>query len=90
MPRKGHTYPVTNDGSGFHSNMPVRELTECVTRAIKASDVSSTPPIAETMDGVTIAKMSRPSTRPMLRAGLEESWARKDTECVVAEQWLRS
>ena len=47
-----------NDGSGLHSDMPVSELTERVTRAIKASDVSSTPPVAETTDGVTITKMS--------------------------------
>ena len=46
-------HPVMNDGPGFHSNMPVSELTERVTRAIEASDVSSAPPIAETMDGVT-------------------------------------
>ena len=90
MPHEGYADLVTNDGPEFHSDVPIIKLTERVTRAIKASDVSSTPPIAETMDGVTIAKMSRPSTRPMLRAGLEESWARKDTECVVAEQWLRS
>ena len=58
-----------NDGHGFHSNIPVSELTERVTHAIKASDVSSTPPGAETMDGATITKMSRPSIVPLLRAG---------------------
>ena len=53
MPHEGYADPVTNDGPGFHSNMPVSELTECVTQAIEASDVSSAPPVAETMDGVT-------------------------------------
>ena len=33
--------------------MPVSELTECDTRAIEASVISSTPPVVETMDGVT-------------------------------------
>ena len=90
MPQEGYADPVTNDGPGFHSNMPVSELTERVTRAIEASDVSSTPPVAETADGVTIAKMSRPSTGPPLRAGLKESWTRKETKRVVTERWLRS
>ena len=58
MPHEGYTNPVTNDRLGFHSNMPVSELTERDTRAIEVSDVSSTPPIAETVDGVTITKMS--------------------------------
>ena len=47
-----------NDGPGFHSNIPVSELTERDTRAIEASDVSSTPPVAETVDEVTITKTS--------------------------------
>ena len=42
-----------DDGPRFHSNMPVSELTERDTRAIKASVVSSAPPVAETEDGVT-------------------------------------
>ena len=69
MPHVGLADLVTNDGPGFHSNMPVSELTECVTRAIEASDVSSTPLVAETVDGMTITMMSRPSTRPLLCAG---------------------
>ena len=56
-----------NDGPEFHLDMPVSKLTERVTRAIEASDVSSTPPIAETVDWVTITKTSRPSTGPPLR-----------------------
>ena len=45
-------HPVMNDGPGFHSNMPVSELTERVARAIEESDVSSAPPVAETTDRV--------------------------------------
>ena len=45
MPHEGYADPVTNDGPGFHSNVPVSELTEHVTRAIEASDVSSAPPV---------------------------------------------
>ena len=56
MPHEGYVDPVMNDGLRFHSDMPVSELTKRITRAIKASDVSSTPPIAETVDGVTITK----------------------------------
>ena len=45
--------PSADDGLGFHSNVPVSELTERDTRAIEASVVSSSPPVAETEDGVT-------------------------------------
>ena len=69
MPCKGHANPITNDGPEFHSNMPVSELTERVTQAIEASDVSSTPLVAETTDGATITKTSRPSIGPLLRVG---------------------
>ena len=69
MPREGFADPVTNDGIGFLSNMPISELTECVTRAIKASDINSTPPVVETTDGATITKMSRSSTEPLLCGG---------------------
>ena len=53
MPHEGYADPIMNDGPGFPSNVPVSELTERVTRAIEASDVSSAPLVAETMDGVT-------------------------------------
>ena len=46
MPHEGFADPVTNDRTGFCSNMPVSELTERITRAIKAM-------VAETMDRVT-------------------------------------
>ena len=58
MPHEGYADPVTNDGPGFHSSVPVSELIERVTRAIKASDIILAPLVAETMDGVTH------STRP--------------------------
>ena len=69
MPHKGYADPIINDGLGFHSNMPVSELTECVTLATEASDVSSTPPVVKTVDGATITKTSRPSTGPRLCMG---------------------
>ena len=53
MPHEAYADPVTNNGPRFHLNVPVSELTKRITRAIEASDVSSTPPVAETMDGVT-------------------------------------
>ena len=71
MPHEGYADPVTNDGPRFHSNVPVIKLTKCITRAIEASDVNSTPPIAETVDGVTITKMRQPSTGPLLCAGAQ-------------------
>ena len=69
MPHEGFTDPVTNNGPGFRSNIPVSELTKCVTQATEASDVNSTPPVVETVDGATITKTSRPSTEPLLRVG---------------------
>ena len=45
MPHEGYDDPIMNDGPRLHSNVPVSELTEHVTRAIEASDVSSTPPV---------------------------------------------
>ena len=69
MPHEGYTDPIMNDGPRFHLNMPDSELTERVTQAIEASDVSSTPLIVETIDGATITKMSRHSIAPLLCAG---------------------
>ena len=69
MPHEGYADPVTNDGPGFHLDMPVSELTKRDTRAIETSDDSSTPPVVETADRVTITKTSRPSTEPPLCAG---------------------
>ena len=53
MPHEGYADPIMNDGPGFHLDMPVSELTERVTQAIEASVVSSTPLVAEIVDGVT-------------------------------------
>ena len=61
MPHEGYANPIMNDEPGFHSNVPVSELTECVTRAIEASDVSLAPPVAETMDGVTHGTRPNPT-----------------------------
>ena len=61
MPHEGYVDPITNDGPGFHSDVLVIKLTEHVTRAIEASDVSSTPLVAETTDGVTHETEPTPS-----------------------------
>ena len=71
MPHEGYADPVMNDGPRFHSDMPVSKLIEHVTRAIKASDVSSTPPVAKIMDRTTITKTSQPSTGPPLHVGAQ-------------------
>ena len=69
MPHKGRPDPVMSDGPGFQSNMPISELTERVTRAIEASDISSTPLVAETTDGVTSQRRANPRLDPPLCAG---------------------
>ena len=69
MSQEGYADPVMNDGPRFHSDMPISELTEHDSRAIEASDISSTPPVVETTDGATITKIRRPSTRPLLHVG---------------------
>ena len=62
--------PSANDGPGFHMNIPVSELIEHDTRAVKASVVSSAPPIAEAEDGVTQETWPTP-IRPQGARGLE-------------------
>ena len=52
MPHEGYVEPIMNDGPRFHSNVPISELTEHITRAIEASDVSLAPPVVKTADGV--------------------------------------
>ena len=69
MPHKGFADPFTNDRPGFHSNILVSKLTERVTRAIEATNVSSTPLVAETMNGAMITKTRRPLTESLLRVG---------------------
>ena len=44
--------PSANDGSGFHTNIPVSALIEHDTQAIKASVVNSAPPATKTKDRV--------------------------------------
>ena len=56
MPPEGFVDPITSDGAKFRSNTPVSELIERVTRAVKANDVKSTPPVAETTNGETVMK----------------------------------
>ena len=59
-----------DDRPGFHSNMPISELIEHNTRAVEASVVSSTPPVAKTEDGVK--RETRPTPiRPQGARGLE-------------------
>ena len=70
MPHEGYADPIMTDGPGFHSDMPVSELTEHITRAIEASNVSSTPLVAETVDGVTHETQPTP-TKPNGARGLE-------------------
>ena len=79
MPHEGFADPVTSDETRFYSNMPVSELTEHVTRAIEASDVNSTPLVAETSDRATITKTSRPLTESPPCAGLKEDQTYKET-----------
>ena len=45
-----------SNGIGFRPNIPVSELIKRVTRAVDASDVALTPPVMETVDGVTVTK----------------------------------
>ena len=61
MPHEGYADPIMNDGLGSHSNTPVSELTELVTRAIEASDISSAPPVVETADGATHETLLTPT-----------------------------
>ena len=69
MPHESYADPVMNNGPRFHSTVPITELTERVTRAIEASDVSSAPLGAETMCGVTHGTRPTP-TKPNGAQGL--------------------
>ena len=60
MPPEGFADPVMSDGTRFCSNIPVSELIKRVTRAIEASDVTSTPPVAKTADEATVTKQANP------------------------------
>ena len=69
MPPEGFADPVTINRTGFRSNTPVSELIKRITRAIEASDIASTPPVAKTTDGAIVTKASRPLTESPPRAG---------------------
>ena len=60
MPPKGFADPITSDGTRFHSNIPVSELTKHITQALEASDIASTPLVAKTTDGATVTKRADP------------------------------
>ena len=60
MPHEGYVDPILNNGPRFHSNMSDSELTERVTRAIKASNVNSTHLVVET----TMGRQSQKRTDP--------------------------
>ena len=83
MPPEGFADPITSDVTGFRLKIIVSELIKRVTRAIEASDVSSTPPVVETTNGVTTTKTSRHPTGPRYAWVLEESWTCKETKCAV-------
>ena len=71
MPDEGFADPIMNDKPGFHSNMPVSELTEHVTQANGTNDISATPSVAETSDGAAITKMNQPLIKPLLCTGAQ-------------------
>ena len=73
MSQEGYADPIMNDGPRFHSNMHDSKLTERVTRAIKASNISSTPPVAETVDGVMHETRPTPRSRPTLGLALRHA-----------------
>ena len=71
MPHEGYADPIMDDGPRFHSNIAISELTEHVTRAIEASDVSSTPLVIGTVDGAMITRQDNPRLEPCYAWGLE-------------------
>ena len=70
MPHEGFADPSANDGSGFHTNIPISELIERDTRAVEASVVNSAPLVVETEDRVMRKTWSTPM-RPEGAQGLE-------------------
>ena len=64
MPPEGFADPITSDGTGFRSNIPISELIEHDTRVIEASVISSAPLVAETEDGVTHKTRPTPTEPP--------------------------
>ena len=78
--------PSANDGPGFHSNMPISELTECDTQAIKASVVSSAPLVAETTNGVTHKTRPTP-TKPNGLGGLRHPTPTRESDRLRFKGW---
>ena len=76
MSQEGYADPVMNDGPEFHSIIPISELTEHVTRArlIKASNVSSAPPVVRHRGRGNAQNSNRPLLSP---TGLRGSRHRK-------------
>ena len=64
MPHEGYADPIMNDGPRFHSNVPISELTERVTRAIEASDISLAPPVVRNHGRGNTQKLNRPLPKP--------------------------
>ena len=82
MPHEGYADPVTNNGPIFHSDMPVSELTERVTQAIEASDVSYAPPVVETADGVMHKTRPTPWPCPALGSALYHARTPSRARCL--------
>jgi hypothetical protein len=87
MPHEGYVDPVMNNGPRFHSNMPVSELIEHVTRAIEASDVSSAPPVVKTKDGVMHENSNLPLPRPTGLGAQDTQTPRHDL--IAPSAWIR-
>ena len=81
MPHEGYDDLIKNDGPGFHSDMPISELSECDTRGIEAIVVSSAPPVAKTMNGVTHKNSNQPLPSPTGLRGSGRPTPRHDLGC---------
>ena len=64
MSQEGYADPVMNDEPGFRSIIPISELTERVTRAIEASDISSAPLVAKNCGRGNAQNSNRPQPSP--------------------------
>ena len=64
MSQEGYADPVMNDGPGFHSIIPVSELTKCVTRA-RAIEASDNPPVVRNRGRGNAQNSNRPLPSPM-------------------------
>ena len=72
MSHEGYADPITNNGPGFHLIIPVSELTEHVTRAIGASDVSSAPLVVRNR-GQGNAQNQPTPTKPKKGSGAQDT-----------------